>query len=140
MHQEGSVILHCNFEELRALAAASELIVADGPAQPGAVGSREGVVMVEQLLPRLTGDVSIETLPDQRRVQKAVSFIVGDLHRRMDQRIIDAHPADEEAVALYFDYGHSRSVLHRLDQMGAEMEAIVELIGGGTAAGVTFPD
>ena len=135
------MILHCNFEEIRALMAASELIVADAHDRAGAVAAPpEGVVMVEQLLPRLTGDVSIETLQDQRRVQKAVNFIVGDLHRRMDQRIIDAHPADEEAVALYFDYGHSRSVLHRLDQMGAEMEAIVELIGGGTAAGVTFPD
>lgn len=135
------MILHCNFEELRALAAAAETIVADGDAHPGMARAREGVVMVEQLLPRLTGDVSIETLQDQRRVQKAVNFIVGELHRRMDERIIAAYPADEEAVNLYFDYGHSRSVLYRLDQMGAEMEAIVELIGGGTAAaGMTFPD
>jgi hypothetical protein len=138
MHQEGSVILHCNFEELRALAAAAETIVADGDAHPGMAGAREGAVMVEQLLPRLTGDVSIETLQDQRRVQKAVNFIVGDLHRRMDQRIIDAHPAVAPPVALYFDYGHSRSVLHRLELMGAEMEAIVELIGGSPAS--AFPD
>jgi hypothetical protein len=135
------VILHCNFEELRALAAASELIVADGHGQSGAVAAPpESLVMVEQLVPRLTGDMSIETLPDQRRVQKAVHFIVGDLHRRLDERIIEAHPADEEAVALFFDYGHSRSVLHRLELMGAEMEAIVELIGGAAAAGMTFPD
>jgi hypothetical protein len=137
------MILHCNFEELRALAAASELIVGDSHDQPGAVAAPpEGVVMVEQLLPRLTGDMSIETLQDQRLIHRAVRFIVGDLHRRLDQRIIDAHPADEEAVALYFDYGHSRSVLHRLDLMGAEMEAIVELIGGSAAAGsgLTFPD
>jgi hypothetical protein len=138
-HQEGCVILHCNFEELRALASASEMIMADGQGQAGAVAAPpESRVMVEQLVPRLTGDVSIETLQDQRRVQKAVHFIVDDLHRRMDQRIIDAHPADEEAVALYFDYGHSRSVLHRLDLMGAEMEAIVELIGGSAAS--AFPD
>jgi hypothetical protein len=136
------VILHCNFEELRALAAASELIVADSHGQAGAVAAPpESLVMVEQLLPRLTGDMSIETLPDQRLVQKAVHFLVGDLHRRLDERIIEAHPADEEAVALFFDYGHSRSVLHRLELMGAEMEAIVELIGGGAAAaGMTFPD
>src|SRR3954454_10106524 len=83
--REGSVILHCNFEELRALAAASELIVADGHGQSGAVAAPpESLVMVEQLLPRLTGDMSIETLLDQRRVQKAVHFIVGDLHRRLD--------------------------------------------------------
>lgn len=137
------MILHCNFEELRALEAASELIVADAHAQPAAVAAPpESLVMVEQLLPRLTGDMSIETLQDQRMVHRAVQFIVGDLHRRMDERIIEAHPADEEAVALYFDYGHSRSVLHRLDLMGTEMEAIVELIGGGAAAGsgIIFPD
>lgn len=138
------MILHCNFEELRALTSASELIVADAYGHPGAVAAPpERLVMVEHLLPRLTGDVSIETLDDQRRVQKAVDFICGDLHRRMDERIIDTNPANEEAVALYFDYGHSRTVLHRLEQMGAEMEAIIELISGtnpAAASTVTFPD
>jgi hypothetical protein len=132
------VILHCNFEELRALESASEMIVADGQGQTGTAAAPESLVMVEQLLPRLTGDFSIDTLQDQRRVQKAVHFIVSDLHRRMDERIIQTHPADEEAVSLYFEYGHSRSVLHRLDLMGAEMEAIVELIGGSPAS--AFPD
>jgi hypothetical protein len=114
------------------------MIVADGQGQIGTVAAPESLVMVEQLLPRLTGDFSIDTLQDQRRVQKAVHFIVSDLHRRMDERIIQTHPADEEAVSLYFEYGHSRSVLHRLDLMGAEMEAIVELIGGSPAS--AFPD
>ena len=132
------MILHCNFEELRALSAASEMIVADGHGHPGVVAApAEGVVMVEQLLPRLDADVSIETLPDQRRVVTAVRFICGDLHRRMDERIIATHPADEEAVALYFDYAYSRMVLHRLDLMGTEMEAIADLIGGSA---LTFPD
>ena len=135
------MILHCNFEELRALASASEVIVSEAYARAGGVAAPpEGVVMVEQLLPRLTGDMSIETLDDQRRVQGAVSYIVGTLHKRMDDRIIEASPGNEEAVALYFDYGHSRTVLHRLDLMGAEMEAIVDLINGGNAAGITFPD
>lgn len=137
------MILHCNFEELRALTSASEAIVAEGHAHPGPSAARpEGWVMVEELLPRLTGDVSIETLPDQRRVQAAVRAICRDLHRRLDERIIETSPADEDAVALYFDYGHSRTVLYRLDQMGAEMEAIADLIGGSAAAGsgVTFPD
>ena len=138
------MILHCNFEELRALTAASEMIVGDAHGHPGAVAAPpEALVMVEQLLPRLTGDVSIETLDDQRRVQKAVSFICSELHHRLDEQIIDTNPANEDAIALYFDYGHSRTVLHRLDQMGAEMEAIIDLIHGGSAAAagsVTFPD
>lgn len=135
------MILHCNFEELRALASASEAIVGEVHAHRGGVAAPpEGLVLVEQLQPRLTGDMSIETLEDQRRVQGAVSYIVDDLHRRLDDKIIEFNPANEEAVALYFDYGHSRTVLHRLDQMGAEMEAIVALIGGTNPAAVTFPD
>lgn len=128
------MILHCNFEELRALASASETIVADP--HPGA-GTPNGAAMVEQLLPRLNADLSIDTLLDQRRVAAAVRFVCGDLQRRLDERIIESSPADEDAVALYFDYGHSRTVLHRLELMGAEMEAIADLIGGGA---LTFPD
>lgn len=136
------MILHCNFEELRALLAASELIVAEAHGRTGAVvAPPESVVMVEQLVPRLTGDVSIGTMADQQRVQGAVSFIVGDLHRRLDAQILATDPSNEDAVSLYFDYAHSRSVLDRVDRMGAEMSAIIELIGGGAqAVGMTFPD
>ncbi len=136
------MILHCNFEELRALLSASELIVAESHDQWGGVAAPpEGLVMVEQLLPRLTGDVSIETLDDQRRIEGAVSYIVSDLHRRLDQKIVETSPGNEEALHLYFDYGHSRTVLTRLNRMGAEMSAIIDLIGGSqAAAGITFPD
>ncbi|HEX2202975.1 MAG TPA: hypothetical protein VHG91_06745 [Longimicrobium sp.] len=135
------MILHCNFEELRALASAGEVLVAEAHARTGGVAAPpEGVVMVEHLIPRLTGDMSIETLEDQRRVQGAVTVLVDDLRRRMDHQIIETTPGNEEALNFYFDYAHSRSVLHRLDRMGAEMAAIVELIAGGNPAGVTFPD
>lgn len=139
------MILHCNFEELRALASAGETVVsAAEAASAGAVQApAEGVARVEMLLPRLTGDFSIDTLDDQRRVRQAVSVIVDDLHARLDQTIIAYNPAHEEAVTLYFDYGHSRSVLHRLDVIGAEMEAMVDLITGGRpelGGSISFPD
>jgi hypothetical protein len=139
------MILHCNFEELRALASAGETVVLAAEAQSaGSVSApAEGVAKVEMLLPRLTGDIGIETLDDQRRVRHAVSVIVNDLHSRLDQKIIEFNPAHEDAVTLYFDYGHSRSVLYRLDQMGTEMEAIVDLITGGhpeLGGAITFPD
>jgi hypothetical protein len=140
------MILHCNFEELRALASGGEAVVAaaEGESQSGAVSApAEGVARVEMLLPRLTGDFSIDTLDEQRRLRAAVGLICDDLRGRMDQRIIEFNPAHEEAVTLYFDYAHSRSVLHRLDQMGAEMEAIVDLITGGhpeLGASIPFPD
>jgi hypothetical protein len=139
------MILHCNFEELRALASAGETVVsAAEAASAGAVSApAEGVAKVEMLLPRLTGDFSIDTLDDQRRVRHAVSVIVNDLHSRLDQTIIEFNPAHEDAVTLYFDYGHSRSVLHRLDVIGAEMEAMVDLMTGGRpelGGTITFPD
>ncbi|MBV9108961.1 MAG: hypothetical protein JO306_06120 [Gemmatimonadetes bacterium] len=118
--------------------------MAEADRRPGPVAaSPEEVGMVDRLLPRLVGDMSIETLDEQRRVQRAVSFICRDLLHRLDEQIIATYPANEDAVSLYFDYGHSRAVLHRLELMGAEMEAIIDLIYGGSAAAagsVTFPD
>jgi hypothetical protein len=137
------MILHCNFEELRALASAGELILAtERRSVGGEDGAEEGAQKVEMLLPMLTGDVSIATLSEQRRMRQAVDFICRELHQRMDDKIIEFHPAHEEAVALYFDYGHSRTVLHRLDEMGAEMEALLDLMTGGRGVPgpVTFPD
>jgi hypothetical protein len=141
------MIFHCNFEELRALASGGEAVVAVAEGEPSDTGAvsapPEGVARVEMLLPRLTGDFSIDTLDEQRRVRDAVGVICDDLRARMDQRVIEYYPAHEEAVALYFDYAHTRGVLHRLDQMGAEMEAIADLITGGkadVAGGIEFPD
>ncbi|HYR11795.1 MAG TPA: hypothetical protein VEQ60_28685, partial [Longimicrobium sp.] len=72
------MILHCNFEELRALASAGESVVsAAEAASAGAVQApAEGVAKVEMLLPRLTGDFSIDNLDEQRRVRHAVAVIV----------------------------------------------------------------
>lgn len=136
------MILHCNFEELRALSSAIELMATEPAGFGAAVAAPpEGMAKVELLLPRLTGDMSIDSLDDQRRVREAVGILVGDLHRRLDDKILEYHPAHEEAVALYFDYAHGRTVLHRLDRMGAQMEAIIDLIGDHSAAGVNFfPD
>jgi hypothetical protein len=129
------MILRFNFEELRALASAGESLVATGP--------REAAGRIEKLLPRLTGDVSIETLDDQRAVRRSVAAIVDDLKVRMDRTVLENGPANEEAVNLYFDYGHSRTVLHRLDVMGGEMEALADLMTGGhpeVAGAIHFPD
>lgn len=139
------MILHCNFEELRALASGGESVVtAAGESSGGSISApAEGVAKVELLLPRLTGDVSIDTLDEQRRVRDAVGLICDDLRLRMDQSVIEHNPAHEEAVSLYFDYAHTRTVLHRLDRIGTEMEAIVDLITGGHAelgGSITFPD
>jgi hypothetical protein len=141
------VILHCNYEELRAIASAAELLAAEADAGESlaVAAPPDALARIERLVPRLTGDISIETLDDQRHVQEAVSYITRALLTRLDARVIETTPANEEAVNLYFDYAHARAVLARLEQMGAEMAAILELISGGgptekLASSVTFPD
>jgi hypothetical protein len=141
------VILNCNFEELRALATGAELFLSeDRLASEGCIAAPSAAApAVERLRPRLTGDLSIPTLAAQREVRRAVAAICEDLHDRLEAKVIEYHPAHEEAVSLYFDYAHAFGVLARLDEMGAEMTAMVELITGEpatdvAAAEVTFPD
>lgn len=141
------MILYCNFEELRALAAGAELLVGGVCAAPSAtvIAPCESTSQVDELLPRLVGDLSIATLAEQRRIRVAVAAICEGLHGQLDHTVIEYSPAHEHAVNLYFDYAHARTVLDRLDRLGAEMGAMVELISGEpvtaeSAETVTFPD
>ena len=141
------MILQCNFEELRALAAGAEMVSAhDTVGESSAVAApAEAATQIDQLLPRLTGDLSINTLADQRQVRAAVAAICETLHDRLEARVLEHHPAHEEAVANYFDYAHVRTVLHRLDTIGAEMNAMIEVMTGAPATAesartITFAD
>lgn len=141
------MILNCNFEELRALAAGAELLLTGDRhgSEGGIVAPSSAVAEVEQLIPRLSGDLSIGTLAEQRTVRKAVAAICDELHERLEEKLIQFYPAHEEAVALYFDYAHAFGVLTRLDEMGAEMTAMIELMTGQAvtqeaAASFAFPD
>jgi hypothetical protein len=141
------VILNCNFEELRALATGVELLLTEHQRQSQGyvVAPSEALTDVQHLQPRLTSSLSIGTLAEQRSVRKAVAAICDDLHDRLEEKVIQYHPAHEEAVSLYFDYAHAFGVLKRLDEMGTEMTAMIELMTGEpvtdqSAGTVTFPD
>jgi hypothetical protein len=145
--REDSVILHCNFEELRALASGAELLLGGGGSgSEGAVAAPSEVLAPVALLqPRLTGSITIDSLHEQRWVRFAIDTICSHLRGSMDAKVVEYHPAHEEAVNLYFEYAHAYGVLQRLDQMGAEMSAMIELITGAapteeSARSVTFPD
>jgi hypothetical protein len=128
------MILHCNFEELGALKQGADFLLGEGRGGGAPVAAPpEGRAAVEALFPRLTGDLTIETLADQRWVTRAVQVIVERLREDMDLFVITAHPADESAVAAYFLYGHALSVLARLTEMGQEMEALIEVVTGAPA-------
>ena len=128
------MILRCNFEELGALRNGASTLLSEcsGERSP-VVAPPEGLEDVEALLPRLTGDLTMETLVDQRRVLKAVHAIVVRLKEEMDLSVLAAHPADESAVASYFLSAHALAVLNRVAELGQEMEALIEIVTGAPA-------
>lgn len=141
------MILFCNFEELRAISAGAELLLSDeqGESGGGVAAPPEALAQVERLQPRLTASIEIRTLADQQGLRSALSLICETLHSRMESKVLEYHPAHEEAVSLYFDYAHVFAVLGRLESIGTEMNAIIELMTGSPAtpedaATKTFPD
>ena len=140
------MILHCTYEELAALSAGAERVLAEANSGGAVVVAPPEVVAdVESLLPRLQGDLSITTLAELQSVARATTFVVAELKQRMDALIIEAHPADEYAVQAYFDYAHALSVQDRVEHVGQEMAAIIELMTGypptsETTRSFTIPD
>ena len=114
------MILYCSFEELRALASGAERFLNEygTHAQGYVVAPSPALTDVEQLRPRLTESLSINTLAEQRTVRKAIAAICEELHERLEETVLQYHPAHEEAVALYFDYAYAFGVLNRLDRPG----------------------
>ena len=140
------MIFHCNFEELTALRLGARAVLDEHVPEEAAVAAPpEERERVEHVLPRLHGDLSIETLAEHRMVRTAVKDIVERLRVEMEATVASTHAADEGAVAAYFDFAHAYSVLSRLDEIGREMEALVELMTGAppsddVARTFVFPD
>ena len=128
------MIVDCNFEELGALRQGAHALLGENRGGEAPVAAPpEGRQEVESLIVWLAGDLTIETLAEQRRVATAVAVIVRQLKEEMDLFIMTAHPADEAAVASYFLYAHALAVLKRLSDMGREMEALIEVVTGAPA-------
>jgi len=140
------VILQCTFEELRSLREGARTFLGGEAPMPVAVAAPSSErVVVEKLLSRLTGDLSISTLADQRRVEDGVEAVVETLRIEMEALVLSTHAGDEGAVAAYFDFAYSLSVLGRTRELGVEMEAMIELVTGSPAtpeiaATFQFPD
>lgn len=140
------MILHCNYEEIRALKSGGRsLLDGDAEASAAVLAPPEHRARVEALLPRLEGDLSVTTLHEMAGVALAVDAILTFLRAEMDAVVLATHAADESAVAAYFDYAHVLTVSHRLHEMAAEMEALIELVTGRAVDGETartflFPD
>ena len=129
------MILQCNYEELRALKQGARVFLGGGEeADTCAVAAPpEERARVEALLPRLEGDVGVPTLAEQIALETAVEAVVGCLRAEMEAHVVATHPADEVAVAAYFDFAHALAVLGRLREMGSEMRALIEVVTGAPA-------
>jgi hypothetical protein len=140
------VILHCTFEELAALSAGAERVLADaGGAGVAVAAPPEIVAELEALTPRLIGDLTVSTLAEQRRIARAITFVLADLKTRMDSSIVLEHAASESAVQAYFEYAHVLSIEDKLRRLGSQMAALIELITGTPASDdaareMGFPD
>jgi hypothetical protein len=140
------VILHFNYEELTALRAGAEVFLEGGETRGGSVlAPAEERGRVEALVRLLEGDVSLSTLEEVRSVQAAVDAITAMLQAEMESMVLASHPAGERAVSAYFDFAHVFTVSHRLAEIAAEMEALIELVTGEPATPQTartflFPD
>ena len=114
-------------------AGGHRLVDAAGGGDYSVIAPPQALADLESLLPRLVGDLEVVTLADQRGIQRALSYLIADLAVRMDEAIVAQHAASEDAVLAYFDYAHTRATLDRVQRMGAEMEAIIELATGAPA-------
>jgi hypothetical protein len=136
------VILRCNFEELTALrAAAARVLEGARPEDLAVAAPPESLHAVEALEPRLVGDMDIESLAEQRAIERAVQSLLADVRVRMDREVLAGHAAAEPAVSAYFEYAHILTVVGRVRRIGTEMEAIIELMTGAPAdevAATTF--
>jgi len=142
------VILHFNYEEIQALRAGARAYLGHVgvPAISAVMAPSERRAQVEALLPRLTGgELSLSTLDDLRAVQGAVAVVVESLRAQMESMVLATHAADEDAVSAYFDFAHALTVAHRIEELGWEMEAVIELVTGETPSpeavrSFRFPD
>lgn len=137
------MILKMSFEELAALNSATERLLSslDGG---GVAAPPEVLAELEAHIP-LQGDISVMTLAQQQRLARALDHVLDYLKRRMDALIVELYVGADDMVNAYFDYANVLSLRARLDPMGEEMVALIELMTGAppspkTTAQVTFLD
>lgn len=125
------MILYLSFEELAALGSCAErVLLANTVSGHGIAAPPQLVADVEQFSQRLTGDIAITSLEDQRSLQLVVKALLDRSRAAMEEAVILQHAAAETAVAGYFEYAHVLTVSHRLTAIGEEMAAIVHLMTG----------
>lgn len=139
------MVLRCSYEEGRALARGTEVVLSPEDGTGSLLAPPVEIAAVESLARRLNGDLSVSTYGELEGVESALAAITDALGTHLDGLILATHPGGEEAVATYFDYAHSLTVLGRARELKVEMAALIELMTGSpvtkeSARSVSFPD
>ena len=139
------MILHCTYEELAALGATASRVMATAEGSARVAAPPAALADVSLLQPQLCGDISMDTLEDQRVIERAVEYLLEELRERMNEFILTQHVGSEDSINAYFDYAHVYTLRERVRGMGREMVAMIELMTGTaptpeTSRAVTFPD
>jgi hypothetical protein len=140
------MILFLSFEELTALSAEAERVLAAGEATGYGIAAPPAFLAeVESFAQQLVGDVTVENLEQQRSMRSVVDYLLDRCRVRMDRFVVEQHAAAESAVAAYFDYAHVLTARGRLDAIGEEMTALVHVMTGDdpdsdAARRFEFPD
>jgi hypothetical protein len=125
------VILYLSFEELAALGSSADRVLFAGAASGhGVVAPPQLLADVEQFSHQLSGDIAVKSLQQQRTLQLVVRHLLDGCRANMDEAVLLQHAAAESAVAAYFEYAHVLTVSQRVNAMGSEMAAIVQVMTG----------
>lgn len=139
------MILRCSYEELTALTATAQRVLDAKIGTGGVVAPPEIVAEIEMLLPRLDGDMGLETLAEEWWLERILDYLLSDAKDRMDDLVVEQYVGAEDAVNAYFDYANILAVYGKVREIGREMAMLIELMTGHpptaeTARSVAFPD
>lgn len=139
------MIFRITFEEIAALNSAAERVLAPAAGGVAPVAAPPAALAeLEYRLP-LGGDLTVETLGQQQRLQSAVEYVLDYLKQRMDAVVAEQYVGSDDSVNAYFDYANVLTVATRLREAGREMRAMIAVMIGGpvtaeAAESITFPD
>lgn len=140
------MILFLSFEELAALSATAEVVLADHqPPGHGVAAPTRLFADIESFAQSLDGDLVLSNLDEQRCMQRVIEHLRQEARARMDTAVLELHPAAEAAVAAYFNYAHVLTVERRICGIGEEMTALIRLLTSDdpdseTARRFSFPE
>lgn len=138
------MIVRLDYEELSSLRDGAELALEPAPLG-GAVAATTAEQEQLEAIRSSDGEISLTTLAQQRRLERALETILEAARERMDVLVVAQYVGSDDSVNAYFDYARVLTVLERVRVAGRRMSAIIELVTGhpptpASSVDVSFPD